>query len=80
VEWLSRVKVHPRVKKVQAAVASAPDAEQETPARDLVDRGDEVGGLDRVALDNETHADADFGRFVAAAAAVSVTTRPITSS
>jgi len=33
-------------------VPAAADPEQEAPARDLVERGDELGGLDRVALDH----------------------------
>src|SRR6202022_757606 len=34
-------------------VPSATDAEQETSARHMIERGDELGGLDRVALDHE---------------------------
>src|SRR5690348_1215242 len=37
-------------------VPAAADAEQKAAARDLVDRGDELGCLDRVALDDEAHA------------------------
>ncbi len=39
-------------------VPAGADAEQEAPVRDLVERGDLLGGLDRVAL----HDEADAGR------------------
>ena len=60
-------------------VPAAADAEQEPPARHLVDRGDELGGLDRVALDDEAHAGGYLELLVAPAAAVSVTNGSITS-
>ena len=41
-------------------VPAAADAEQKPAARDLVDRGDELCGLDRVALDDEAHPGADL--------------------
>ena len=34
-------------------VPTAADAEDEAPARHLIDRGDELGSLDRVALDHQ---------------------------
>ena len=41
-------------------VPATADAEEEAPARDLIDRGDELGGLDRVALDHEADAGRDL--------------------
>src|SRR4029077_2293733 len=44
-------------------VPAAADAEQETAARDLVDRGDELCGLDRVTLNDEAYAGAELDGF-----------------
>src|SRR5438105_14998006 len=41
-------------------VPAAADAEQKPAARDVVDRGDELRGLDRVALNDEAHPGADL--------------------
>jgi len=41
-------------------VPPAADAEQEPSLAHLVDRGDQLGGLDRVALLNQGHAGPDF--------------------
>ena len=45
----------------------------------MIERGDELGGLDRVALDHEADAVAILSRMVAQAAAVKVTKGSITS-
>src|SRR5206468_3025819 len=41
-------------------VPAAADAEQKPAARDLIDRGDLLGGLDRVALNYQTDPGADL--------------------
>src|SRR3977135_1971699 len=41
-------------------IPAAADAEQEAAARDLVKRGDGLGKLDRVALDDQADAGSDF--------------------
>src|SRR6516162_2711392 len=41
-------------------VPTAADAEQKPPARDMIDRGDELCGLDRVALIDEAHPGPDL--------------------
>jgi hypothetical protein len=44
-------------------VPAVADAEKETAARDLVHRGDLLGGLDRVALSDQANAGAEQQRF-----------------
>ena len=44
-------------------VPAAADAKQEPSLAHLVDRGDQLGGLDRVALLNERHAGTEFDGF-----------------
>ena len=44
-------------------VPPTPDSEQEPSLAHLVDRGDQLGGLDRVALLNERHAGTEFDGF-----------------
>ena len=41
-------------------VPATPDSEQEPSPAHLVDRGDQLGGLDRVALLSERHAGTEF--------------------
>src|SRR6516165_7431651 len=41
-------------------VPAAANAEQKAPARNLVERRDKLGGLDRVALDHQTDAGREF--------------------
>jgi hypothetical protein len=60
-------------------VPTVSDTEQETAARDLVDRGDLLGGLDRVALSNQANAGSEPQRLVTAAATPSTTNGSITS-
>jgi hypothetical protein len=60
-------------------VPPAADAEQKPAARDLIDRGDELRGLDRVALNDEATPVPTFKVLVAIAAAVNVTNGSITS-
>jgi len=52
-------------------VPPAADAENKAPARDLVERGNELRRLDRIALDREHTPVASFSRLVNAAALVS---------
>jgi hypothetical protein len=60
-------------------VPAAADPENEPPARDLIERGDELGRLDRVALDDRHTPVASLSRLVATAAALKVTNGSITS-
>ena len=61
-------------------VPAIADAEQEAAAGDPVDRGHQLGGLDRVALHHQADAGAELAAcVVAAAAAVRVTNGSITS-
>src|SRR2546429_9540033 len=43
-------------------VPAGADAEEEAPARDLIEARDLLGGLDRIALDDETDAGGDLQR------------------
>jgi hypothetical protein len=44
-------------------VPAVADAKQETAARDLVDRRDQLGGLDRIALSDQANAGSEQQRF-----------------
>ena len=57
---LKRVAVDGAVVFHFVLVPAAADAKQETSLAHLVDRGDQLGGLDRVALLHQQHAGAEF--------------------